>query len=319
MTALYLLPFIAGLLLLVILRNDRRHRVIAARLSTIRSSEPETTPNVSLAKLRRAASHSISVTMLLPNQIRTYLDRAFEATGNRVGVVHLLIAALVAAIISYVFASKIILALDPISVIAITIAATGLAPFIVLRMAQGRYRNRFLNVFPDALDLIGRAVKAGLPVNEALLLAGTEIADPVGNEIRRTTEQVQLGVPMIDALEKTADRVRIPDFQFMVVALALQAKTGGSLAETLTNLSRVIRSRKGLRLKVRGLTAEAKVSALVLAALPFAVGGLMFAMNRDLLMPLFVDPRGRFMVGVASLSLVSGLIMMYVMIKRAVR
>jgi tight adherence protein B len=193
------------------------------------------------------------------------------------------------------------------------------APVVLLRMAQARYRSRFLDVFPDALDLIRRAVKAGLPVNEALTVAGREVADPVGLELRRALDQVQIGVPMVDALQQTADRIRVADFRFMVVALALQQGTGGSLAETLANLSSVIRARKALRHKAKALSAEAKASAAVLAVLPFVVGGAMFLLNRDLARGLFLDPRGRFMIGVAFLSLVSGLGTMAVIVKRALR
>jgi tight adherence protein B len=199
------------------------------------------------------------------------------------------------------------------------LAAMGVAPIVYLRVAQSRYRNRFLHVFPDALDLVRRGIRAGLPVNEALVVAAREISDPVGGELRRALDQVQVGVQMMDALHATADRIRVPDFRFMVVALALQQKTGGSLAETLANLSAVIRARKALRLKARSLSAEAKMSAAVLAALPFIVGGAMYVLNRSLLLPLFVDPRGRFMVGLAFLSLLTGLAVMYVLVRRAVR
>src|SRR5262249_42537184 len=143
--------------------------------------------------------------------------------------------------------------------------------------------------------------------------------DPVGSELRRALEQVQVGVQMTDALQATADRIRVADFRFMVVALTMQQKTGGSLAETLANLSSVIRARKALRLKARALSAEAKVSAMVLAALPFLVGGAMWVMNRGLVQPLIVDPRGRFMVGLAFTSLLAGLTVMYILVRRAVR
>jgi tight adherence protein B len=209
--------------------------------------------------------------------------------------------------------------LNPILVMLLAGAAAALAPIVLLRIAQSRYQSRFLGVFPDALDLIRRGVRAGLPVNEALSVAGREIADPVGSELRRALDQMQIGVQMIDALQEISDRIRVADFRFLVVALALQSKTGGSLAETLVNLSGVIRARKALRLKARALSAEAKASAAVLAVLPFLVGGIMYLMNPDFVRILFVDPRGRFMVGVAFLSLVTGLTTMAVMIKRAVR
>ena len=197
--------------------------------------------------------------------------------------------------------------------------AGAMGSFLLLRLAQARYRRLFLDIFPDALDLIRRAVKAGLPVNEALAVSGREIADPVGSEFRRTLEQVQIGVHMNDALQETADRIRVADFRFLVVALVLLQRTGGSLAETLGNLSGVIRARKALRQKARALTAEAKASAAVLAILPFVVGGLMFVLNHDLAMTLLDNSRGRFMVGVAFLSLVTGLTTMAVIVRRALR
>jgi tight adherence protein B len=152
-----------------------------------------------------------------------------------------------------------------------------------------------------------------------LAVAGREIADPVGSEFRRAFDQMQIGVQMNDALQQLSNRVRVADFRFLVVALALQGKTGGSLAETLANLSGVIRARKALRQKARGLSAEAKASAAVLAVLPFVVGGAMFVLNRDFIMTLFVDPRGRIMLGVAFLSLVTGLGTMAAIVKRALR
>jgi tight adherence protein B len=230
----------------------------------------------------------------------------------------LLIASSIAAIISIGFTTR-ILALSPSLVTSLAVAAAGSAPFILVRIAQSRYQGRFLEIFPDALDLIGRAIKAGLPVNEALVVAGKEIADPVGGELRRSLDRVQLGVQVIDELKDAADRIRVPDFRFMVVALALQQRSGGSLAETLANLSKVIRARKNLRQRARGLSSEAKSSAIILAILPFAVGGIMFVINRDLGDALIFDPRGRFMIGVAFISLVTGLLIMYAMIKRAVR
>ena len=119
--------------------------------------------------------------------------------------------------------------------------------------------------------------------------------------------------------DRNRSRVRIAEFRFYVVALALQHRTGGSLAETLTNLSNVIRRRKELRLKVRAFTAEAKMSVIVLSALPFVAGGLMAVINHDLMVTLFTDPRGRFMVGLALASLLSGVTVMTWMIKKSLR
>jgi tight adherence protein B len=307
-----------GLALLWVMRADSRRQFVQQRLQTITvGGDSGSRPRLTLhRRIRRAASPGMVFQLHL--KLRAQLDAVLESTGNRIGLVHLVIAGFVAAITAIGFASR-ILGLSSGLVMSFGVLAAAAAPAVLLRMAQIRYQNKFLDAFPDALDLVGRGVKAGLPVNEALVVAGREIVDPVGSEFRRALDEVQIGVQMVDALEKTANRVRVADFRFLVVALSMQQRTGGSLAETLANLSGVIRARKALRLKARALAAEAKASAMVLAALPFLVGGAMWVMNHDLVAVLFTDPRGRFMVGVAFLSLVTGLSTMAVMVKRAVR
>ena len=312
---LLLLPVLTGLVLLLVTRSERRQRFVQQRLTKLTADDVTEADPLSLVRKLR---HSPTAIFQLPRKFGEILSAAFEAAGNRIGLLHLLIAGLVSAIIVIAFASR-FLALSPGLVMPFGLMAAAAGPVVLLRLAQGKYRARFLNIFPDALDLIRRAVKAGLPVNEALVVVGREIPDPVGSEIRRTLDQVQVGIHMNDALRETANRIRVADFQFLVVALALQQKTGGSLAETLANLSGVIRARKALRQKARALSAEAKASASVLAILPFLVGGAMYVLNRDLMQSLLNDPRGRFMVGVAFLSLVSGLTTMAVIVRRALR
>jgi tight adherence protein B len=315
--AAVLLP---GAALLWVMRADRRRQFIQQRLKAVarvaRADDEEPAPRLSL---RRTLAKAVpGAVFQLPRKVWARLDPAFAATGHRIRLMHLLVAGPVAASLAMGFTGR-FLALNHTLVILLGGVAAAAAPAVLLRLAQSRYSNRFLDVFPDALDLVGRAVRAGLPVSEALGVAGREIADPVGSELRRALDEVQIGVEMIEALHHVADRVRVADFRFLIATLALQQKTGGSLAETLANLSSVIRARKALRLKARALAAEAKASAMVLAALPFVVGGLMYLLNRDLGSVLFADPRGRFMVGVAFLSLVTGLGTMAVIVRRALR
>jgi tight adherence protein B len=312
---LLLLPVLSGVVMLLVMRSEHRQQFVQQRLTKLTAEDDSEPAPLSLV---RKLHHAPIAILQLPRKLTALLNTAFEAAGNRIGLLHLLISGLLSAIIFIAFAGR-LLALDPRLVMPLGLMAAAAGPVVLLRLAQARYRNKFLDVFPDTLDLIRRAVKAGLPVNEALAVAGREIADPVGGELRRTLEQVQIGVHMNDALQETANRIRIPDFRFLVVALALQQKTGGSLAETLANLSAVIRARKALRQKAQSLSAEAKASAAVLAILPFVVGGLMYVINRDLAMALIDNSRGRFMVGVAFLSLVTGLTTMAVIVRRALR
>jgi tight adherence protein B len=313
---LFLLPVLTGSALLWVARRERRQQFVQQRLTSMTAYTGGTEP-VALSLVRKVQNTSY-VVFQLPRKINALFNVAFEAAGNRVGLLQLLIAGLISAILVISFCSH-LLAVNPALLMPLGLIAGAMGSFLLLRLAQARYRRLFLDIFPDALDLIRRAVKAGLPVNEALAVSGREIADPVGSEFRRTLEQVQIGVHMNDALQQTADRICVPDFRFLVVALVLQQRTGGSLAETLGNLSGVIRARKALRQKARALTAEAKASAAVLAILPFVVGGLMFVLNHDLAMTLLDNSRGRFMVGVAFLSLVTGLTTMAVIVRRALR
>jgi Flp pilus assembly protein TadB len=137
--------------------------------------------------------------------------------------------------------------------------------------------------------------------------------------LARTLEEMRIGVDIDEALQHTADRIRVPDFRFFAVALKLQRRTGGGLAETLANLSNIIRRRKEIRLKARALSAESKASATVLAVLPFAVGALLFFLNPGLMSVLFDDPRGRFMTGMALLTLAVGVSVMAFIIRRSLR
>jgi Flp pilus assembly protein TadB len=212
-----------------------------------------------------------------------------------------------------------ILGFGPALAMPVGVAAGFGGAALLLRLAQSRYQNQFLDALPDALDLIARAVRAGLAVSDAMDVAGREVRPPVGPEFQRTLEEVRIGVDIDEAMQHTADRIRVPDFGFFVVALKLQRRTGGSLAETLANLSGIIRRRKEIRLKARALTSEAKASAAVLGLLPVIVGLLLFLLNPELMAPLLSDPRGRFMLGVAVLSLMTGLSVMVAMIRRSVR
>ena len=312
---LLLLPVLTGLLLLFVRRIERRQQFVQQRLTKLTAEDNSEPPPLSLIRNLRRAPVAI---FQLPHKFTAMLNAAFEAAGNRIRLLHLLIVGFFSAIIVIVFTSR-LLTVNPALAMTLGLIAAVVGPFVLLRMAQASYRARFLDVFPDALDLVARGVKAGLPVNEALATAGLEIADPVGSELRRALDQVKIGVHMNDALQQVADRIRVADFRFVVVALSLQSKTGGSLAETLGNLSGVIRARKALRLKARGLSAEARTSISVLAVLPFFVTLLMYFINHDLISVLFTDPRGRFMIGVVLLTIAAGVTVTTVLVKRAVR
>jgi tight adherence protein B len=306
-----------GAALFWVLRAERRRETVQQRLQAIATGGPSAAaPGPSLR--RPLPRRRLRGFLLLPAAPWARLDAAFAATGNRIGLPHLVLVGVIAAAIVVLLATR-LMGFGSAVVTLLGGAAAVAAPIFLLRLAQSRYQNRFLNVFPDALDLVGRAVKAGLPVVDAMEVAAREIQEPVGGEFRRTLDQMRIGVELEDALQQTGARIRVPDFQFFVSAIALQRRTGGSLAETLANLSNIIRRRKELRLRVRALTAESKASAAVLGILPFVVAGVLYLLNRDLMSVLFTDPRGRFMVGLAFFSLATGIAVMAAIIRRSLR
>lgn len=253
----------------------------------------------------------------LPLALANRFELAFAGTGNRIGPLHLVAAAAGAA--ATIGAMAAAAGLRPGLAIALGGAAAAGAPVMLFRIVQSRYQRHFLDAFPDALDLIVRAVRAGLPAPEAIDIVTREIRPPVGTEFNRMLDEMRIGTEMEEALQRAAARIRVPDFQFFLVSLLLQRQTGGGIAETLSNLSTIIRQRKALRLKARALAAEAQASAVVVATTPFVAGVGLFLINRELVSVLFVDPRGRFMLGVAVAGLLAGVAAMRTLIKRNLR
>ena len=253
----------------------------------------------------------------LPTLLSSRLDLAFASTGNRVGPGRLVAVGIAAA--ATIGLASIAVPVHPMLAIALGGAGAAGAPVLLLRFAQGRYQRKFLDIFPDALDLIVRAVSSGLSAPEAIELVSREVRPPVGTEFQQLLDELRIGAELEEALQRAADRIRVPDFRFFAVSLLLQRQTGGGIAETLSNLGGIIRQRKALRMKARALTAEAQASAALVATTPFVAGVGLFLINRDLITVLFFDPRGRFMLGIAVASLLTGLAAMRALIKKNLR
>lgn len=310
---------VVGVSLFMMLQAETRREVRQARLKAIMAGTATPADSgLGLALRRPRAQRGAHALSLLPGVLWERLNAEFDAAGKRIGILHLAMAGGIAAAVVISF-SHLFLGFGPGLTLPLAGAAGLATPMFVLRLAQRKYQNNFLALFPDALDLVGRAVKAGLPVFDAMEVAAKEIPAPVGTEFQRTLEEVRIGIEIDDALRHTAGRIRIPDFHFYMVALVLQRRTGGSLAETLGNLSMIIRRRKELRLKIRALTAEAKASVAVLSVLPFLTAAGMMIIDHKLMSVLYTDPRGRFMVGLSLVSLACGIAVMSRMIKRSMR
>ena len=175
------------------------------------------------------------------------------------------------------------------------------------RSMVNRFRTRFLAQLPDAIDLIVRASHAGVPVSQSIRTVGERFAGPLGPEFRRMGDSLLLGNDMEDVLDDATLRIEMQDFTFLAVCLLLQRETGGSLTETLENLSAIIRARRELAMKTRALTAEGRASGLVLSILPFAITGALVMVNPEYVRVMFEHPTGQRMLWVAGGMLALGI------------
>lgn len=164
-------------------------------------------------------------------------------------------------------------------------------PHFVVGFLIKRRINKFNSNFPDAIELMVRGLRSGLPITETLGIVAAEISGPVGIEFRAVSDKMKIGRTMEAALQETADRLGTPEFQFFVITLAIQRETGGNLAETLSNLADVLRKRAQMKLKIRAMSSESKASAFIIGSLPFVVFVLVWMINPGYMSGFFVDQR----------------------------
>jgi tight adherence protein B len=202
----------------------------------------------------------------------------------------------------------------PLAALVALAAGLGL-PHIGVGVVAGRYRGRFLAVLPDAIDLMVRGLKSGLPVTESIGAVAREMQQPLAGEFRRVTDGVRFGRGLEEVLWEAARRLDIPEFNFFVISLSIQRETGGNLAETLANLSDILRRRRQMRQKIKAMSSEAKASAYILGSLPFAMFGIVYCVNPGYASVLFTDPRGLVMLGGGLVSLGIAIVVIVKMIR----
>ncbi|HEX8302913.1 type II secretion system F family protein [Sphingomonas sp.] len=150
---------------------------------------------------------------------------------------------------------------------------------------------KFTAKFPDAIELLVRGLRSGLPITETMSVVGAEVDGPVGEEFRSVSDKMKIGRTLDAALQETADRLGTPEFQFFVITIAIQRETGGNLAETLANLADVLRKRSQMKLKIKAMSSESKASALIVGCLPFVVFTMVWFINNGYMMNFFRDER----------------------------
>ena len=183
-----------------------------------------------------------------------------------------------------------------------------------LGFLRRRRQNVFLRDFADAIDVMVRGLKAGLPVSEAMKIIANETGDPVGPEFAEVVEGQRIGISIDQGIERMYDRMPLSEVNFLSIVMAIQSKTGGNLSEALGNLSRVLRDRKRMKQKIKSMSQEAKSSAAIIGALPFVIMGGIHLSNPDYLVPLFTTTTGNMILLGSGLWMGMGVFIMSKMI-----
>lgn len=187
------------------------------------------------------------------------------------------------------------------------------AAILRLKSAEKRF-NKFLDEFPNAVDIIVRGVKSGMPVGDCLQIAATEAKDPVGTEFTLVLDKMKMGFPLAEAIHNMPKRVPLQETNFLAIVITIQAQAGGSLSEALTNLSKTLRQRKEMKGKIRAVSQEAKSSAAIIGSLPFLVTLMLALVAPDYIRLLIDTDTGLVLIGIGLFWMTLGVLVMRKMI-----
>jgi tight adherence protein B len=296
MSLIYIVLIAIGLMAMMVLgwsafAGPSAAKESARRLQAVRYRHSDSTKDKVEAQLRKAvAARKPKMHMVAGSSSRLdALALRLHRTGKGWTLTQYLYASLgitlVVTVLIYIKTSASLLALG----IGL-VAGAGIPHFVVGWFINHR-AEAFTNKFPDAIELLVRGLRSGLPVTETLGVVATEVHGPVGEEFRLITDRIKVGKTMEDALQETADRLNMPEFSFFCITLAIQRETGGNLAETLANLADVLRKRAQMKLKIRAMSSESKASAYIVGSLPFIVFGMIWWINPGYLGGFFEDDR----------------------------
>lgn len=276
------------LLMIFALAGPDPEKALKRRMNAIRDRLVPSNEAALAAQMRRTIaarlpSQEMGLIKLLPNPERMALR--LRRTGKKWTLSQYMTTCLIIVI---VLAAILLLQGLPtlLALLVATLIGMGIPHMFVGRLINKRLAD-FTSRFPDAIDLLVRGLRSGLPIAETLNAVSTEIPGPVGVEFRQVIERIRIGKSMDAALQETADTLGTPEFQFFVITLAIQRETGGNLAETLANLSEVLRKRAQMKLKIKAMSSEAKASAWIVGCLPFVVFAMVSMINPTYVAPFF--------------------------------
>jgi len=279
-------------LLYAALSGPATSKATSRRLETLRERHSRSSETVAQAHMRRIfaqrASRSDSFAKrFIPNPALLQLRLTQTGKRWRLGQ-YLMTSAGLAVVMIGLFLFQ---GLPFLLAITVGLLIGVALPHMIVSKLIARRIKAFNSKFPDAIELMVRGLRSGLPISETMQIVAEEIPDPVGIEFRMVSDKMKIGRTMDSALTETAERLGTPEFQFFVISLAIQRETGGNLAETLSNLADVLRKRAAMKLKIRAMSSESKASAYIIGALPFIVFGLIWWINGSYMQTFFTDER----------------------------
>jgi tight adherence protein B len=262
------------------------------RLDSVRERHSKSDEVTAQAQMKRILASrdtkmDTALQRFIPNPalLRTRIER----TGKTWRLSHYIMAS--AGLGITVFLILALKGMPLILAIALSLFAAIAIPHFVVGFLIGKRLGQFNARFPDAIELMVRGLRSGLPISETMGVVATEVQGPIAVEFQSVVDKMKIGRTMEAALQEAADRIATPEFQFFVITLAIQRETGGNLAETLANLADVLRKRAQMKLKIRAMSSESKASAYIVGSLPFVVFGLVWFINPQYMQGFFVDQR----------------------------
>src|SRR5437016_1644091 len=305
-----------GFLLVAAAIEGPSSRRFVRRLQAVRSQRPGAASGETKARSLSRRDNATFTDRLAQRWLprRDMLVARLERTGRAISIGRYLVITLVTIL---VFAVATMIAGGQHVLPSVLVGAgigTLLPHYLIGRMGRKRVA-AFIGLFPEAIDLMVRALRSGLPISEATIMAGHEIGDPIGTEFRTIEAGMRLGRDLESLLWDIGKRIDAPEFRFFIIALSVQRETGGNLAETLSNLSDVLRRRRTMRAKARAMASEARASTMILGSLPFIVTVILMTTSPGYIMPLFGDIRGLALIGLALFMLATGIGIMVRMAK----
>jgi tight adherence protein B len=281
-------------------QRSARARLIKDRLATVQK-EPEREPEEEIALLRDERLSEIPAldTLLRRSERVSAMQDALEQAGMKFRAVNFLLLCMLSGILAAI-AAALWSKNAAIAWAALIIGA--FLPYSAVSFRRQKRFEKFEELFPEAIDTLARAVRAGHAFTTALEMISNEVAEPLAGEFRKLYEEQKFGMPVRDALMNLTERVPLVDVKFFVTAVMLQRETGGNLAEILDNLSYVIRERFKIQCQVRVHTAQGRLTMALLMAMPPVVVAILAVFSPDFVHPLFYDPAGHILL-VASIAL----------------